>query len=1118
MNRESKFVFAVNTTDEELEGLKAFTAEISGIIQKHYHFTHHTEFVSFGELTAEMLDTAARTFVIMSGKPAKGDAELAHLQETVQAYRERNGDAITSYVADNIIGKSWRRKYDMLRSLEGFTDFEELKLQLYYDFCTYTETGGYKIAQGPRGGKVKLAQEELRTIDVSDIEIFKNPDIVHAKEMLEKHAADYRELKGLYAGRMANPEGFRQFEEKAESCSVMARKLDRYERQVSDIMDATADFKKWGILGPVYRVAYMYFRQGKFGEAYHALRTKSLIAPDYGYAKNAGINIREYYAAVSVLKAKMLQIIPDGYVEPGKKKPVNVYDETVNALEDMYWDVEKIPRLYGLVHMYLSFLRRHRDSVFDNRYRYCMQKAVDKLKKAKGDFRYLEFRFRYDLLDYYLAGEDYNEPSSRTIKAHLDHALSLAQELSKDYDGLYDMSVGDIYVTYSVYYANKGDMESMRDMLFCSADRYKNAIAANPLDAEPAHRLAETYRTLAICYSKLDEPDYAREYFGKCIERYEAVVPLDRVHALHDLADVYEEFANAVRPEDNPLGQQDVGETEDLLLKALECRKELAAMRPHEFEPEIGLTYDALASLFRANGYYDEGMDYYRSAAAEYKLCGDVFESKYKTLLAKCYSSMYMAPEPKDLDEALQRLMWAVECFQNAAEGDPAFFNPELALAWRHLADVQAQQGNDEDAIHSHLKSLETFMDADDFTDDPEDCFVDEEAKEFSSIAVLYDKRKDEDENAAVLAERYHLQAIGTAYCGNAGITDMEDTLKMVANTYILSVMHPGFNALIALLYHYVSNTTPSNLEDIADKVSDFSASGTDVMSEEERAAEHLLGVADKYEAASELDDDESLLLLGAYYALYRQYDTMNRDKEAEKFRLKAQQLYEMQFAPGDEDWDEDYDFDYSGDEPEEDLAMLRKVFGPELFEKYMNIVHSRNKPEEKSWQERMQWFETNQANLVAKEDETWIPHDDSDDEYEDIDDYDDENVDWDEEDAFYESLMDEDEDDEYDDEDIADLDRLEPKGKTVQERLEELEREDAEALAAIHKPKKPKKRTLGNETWAEYLEDSSAPDAEGPDYDEDAPLTDMFRKLESPKGKGHSKGPKDPEDPGDNT
>ncbi|MCD8287079.1 MAG: hypothetical protein LUD50_07645, partial [Clostridia bacterium] len=714
MGRGSRFLFVTFFTDNRiLDELKAFTAEISGIIEKHYHFTFDVEFGDMFSF-ADMKE-AARVFWIISYRYSPKD--VASLEDVLADYRDMGEDNFTAYVSDSLIGKSWKRLHKEKRSLEGFASIEDLKLQLYYDFCTYTEIGGMKIAEGCRKGQIKLAEQPLKTLDPSGVAVFSNPEIKETRETLESQTAKYRELKEQYREKKGETEFFKEYGKAAEDCFETSRKLSRMERQVQDIMDANADFRKWGLQSPMYRVAYALFRQGKFGEAYHALTTKAMY--DFDVTGGTGRNwYSECVAATSFLKMKLLQLLPDGYVEPGKKKAPDLMMETASLLENVYWYAKRSPKMYGLVYMRMTFKRRNKRSMFDISFPEDMKEAISKLKKDKGDTRFMEFRFRYALSDYYISDEDYRKINGRSIKSNLDAALKLAQDLSKEYGGLYDMFVGDTYVTYSVYCANKDDIEGMRDMLFASADRYKSAMAANPDDPEPCHRLAESYRTLALSYGREGQLDYCREYFAKSVERYEALKKLDKVTALNCLAELYEDYADIVKPAAAAPGAvSDVSEPEDILLAAIRCRKELAEMSPFEHQTDVGVIYDTLGSLFSEAGMYDEGMDYYRSAAEEYKMCARAFGEKFQPLLAKCYCNMFMAPQAKDVDEAIRCLMWAVTCFDEAQKKDPSFFLPELANAWRCLAHAQLMAGRYEDAISSHIAAIDKYTQADDVCD-----------------------------------------------------------------------------------------------------------------------------------------------------------------------------------------------------------------------------------------------------------------------------------------------------------------------------------------------------------------------------------------------------------------
>ncbi|MCD8287078.1 MAG: hypothetical protein LUD50_07640, partial [Clostridia bacterium] len=151
------------------------------------------------------------------------------------------------------------------------------------------------------------------------------------------------------------------------------------------------------------------------------------------------------------------------------------------------------------------------------------------------------------------------------------------------------------------------------------------------------------------------------------------------------------------------------------------------------------------------------------------------------------------------------------------------------------------------------------------------------------------------------------------------------------------SLMHPGYNALAALIYHYLINTTPDNLEELADKVSDLSDSHPDMAEEDKRVLQHILETQARLEMSSKTDEEDLVPLLGSYYAAYSQYCSMDNEKEGKKHLRKAKKLFEEEFAPDpeDENWD---DGSYDGDDL--DMGSIKEILGTELYNQIMNIFN----------------------------------------------------------------------------------------------------------------------------------------------------------------------------------
>ncbi|MCD8293886.1 MAG: hypothetical protein LUE27_01375 [Clostridia bacterium] len=916
--KSSKLVFATCLKDEEMEDLRAFLGEITGLIEKHCRFTHDVEFIGLQDISCDGMKEADWTFLVMSSRPSR--ACVSFLAEQAGKYRSADqgfGDRLTSYAADRVIGKQFRARIKDYRSLQGFSSMEDLKLQLYYDICALTDLGGLSTASSCASGKVSIDGEELETVDACAAAVFAgNEEYLQAKAKADNLAGPYEELKAQHEDRKGDSGFLKEYREAFMNWLKADAECKARAGCVSDILCMTSQLRVLGALSDDYRAGYAHFIRGDFVSAYKALeRWQGLVLHDLPYAR-----FNEYTAARLYLEIKILPLLPKPLYINGRSLPVDPEREAEYLMNGMYRNVSGDPAIFPLTFFWL--VQRSKDSS-DKSFRDQVKKQLDSFKKAEGDTRLPRYRLCMMLANYYL--DEYN---GRYTKMYLDKALPLIQELSKEYGGIYDMYVGDTYVTYAVHYSRKHMYEEMQDSMFCATDRYKNCLAANPGNRDSCYRLASAYRSLAQNYAAAGEMQYARDYMGKAEDWFEKLYSMDKFTALENIAEMSEQFAEVVKPDE---GVQDVGETEDCLLRALKAYKELAFLNPVDYIVHPGIMYDKLGCVFRRAGEYDEGMDYFRSAEAEYRTVIEVLGDIYNPLLAKCYVSMFAEPEARDLSEALEKLQWAADEFGKAAEQDAGFYTPEAAGAWRMLARAKMCGKDIEGAIEAHKRAIELFDKCDET--DAESCYVSDLAAELSDVAELYDKLAEEDETKKDMAERYHLEAIGTAYCGEAvQLPDMGNTMQSVTSSYVFSLLHPGFNAFLALLYRYISNTTGDDSQALAEKAADFSDTSPDMEAEDDHVLSQMLEAMERTRKRARTDPDSILLLLGSYCAVSSQYGSMQNEKEAKKYDRKARKLFNEEFAPREEDWDYD---------PDEDETDIKDILGEELYTKLMEIIET---------------------------------------------------------------------------------------------------------------------------------------------------------------------------------
>ncbi len=938
---QTKLLFATYLKNEELDELKGFMAELTSLIEKHYGFTHCVEYVSLSQVTADRLMSFEqdRTYLFISSCPPKA-VSLA-LKKDVKAYRDAKGDDITSFVADELLGngKQISAKMKRYRSLEGFTSMEALKLQLYYDICVLTDIGGLDVASRCTRGKVEIGGETLASVDTRDIALFAgNPDYSLSRQKAEDGEKAYTELKSRYADCRGDAEYLKEYSEAYRTFSEDEEDRDSSEICISEIMLMNSVLRMGGAITDDYRVGYTMFRNGAFADAFVSLARAS----SYGLGES-GADFSKSRAAVMYLKMRLLPLLPDSPQIMVKGKPLEIDKEWDNILLALDGLVEVKHDLFPL----LYFILRQKAYLWDgqygrtNFYRDDVKKKLDSLKKVHSEKKFDIYRLTVVLAQYYLETDNL-----RPAKQYLDRALAIIQDLSKEHNGLYDMIAGDLYVSYGAYYAKKDMMDGVHDMMFSAVDRYKNYLAVFPHNKDACHKLANTYQTLVYDYGYSGRMQYAKDYLEKAGGLFEELYKTDKVTSLENTGEMYLKFAEILKENE---GVSNVDEMEDCLLIALKAYKELASIRPDmQYMGYPGVVYDTLGGIFRLAGDYDEGMDYFRSAEAEYRLFIEVCGDNYKPLLARSYINMFAEPQEKDADEAVEKLKWAVEIFADEAAVDPDFYTSVLAETWRCLARAQKIQGDTDGAIESHKEAARFFDECDTNTDDTSACHVADVADELDAVADLYDQDKENDEKKRGLAEQYHLQAIGTAYCGDAaGLPNMEGSLRRVTSSYILSLLHPGLSGLVELLFQYTTGEkTDNDPETLADKVEKYGGNTMDMLEEDHYVVSQMLAAADRCKEQAKTDPDAQLYLLGAYHAISTQYGGMRNaaenEKEAKKYERKAKKLFKDEFAPreedlGREDPDDDKANEYYHNADYSELANLyedelKEALGADLY------------------------------------------------------------------------------------------------------------------------------------------------------------------------------------------
>ncbi len=918
MRKEICLAFATYLKDEELEDLKAFVHEISALLEKHYGYKLELKFGGLELVDEHALKEADRTFLALSSRPSA--KRTAVMEEEVRRYRAAHGDSINSYASGETMGKQFVSLLVHKRSLAGFDCMETLKLLLYYDICAMMDTGGRQICGWCKSGKVDIEGETLETVDASGIAMYaQNGEFMRLKRAYEAAKEDYEELRAQYEEKQADTAYMKRYVSVSGTYYGAGEALRGEEKAMSEILGMTAALRVKGLVNEGYRRALQHFMNGNPEKAFEGRRAIANAPDESGY-----VSYKESMACLGALQAKIASILPGEFHIAQGDKMLDAGEEIEKAQSKLDWYAKKQPRLAGLVFMRLAEMAGTDEGGclgapwFGSE----VKGLLDFVRKLPGDHRFDQFRFTMLLARHHMEAGN-----AREGKLYLGRGLELIQNLSKEYEGLYDRIAGDTYLMFSTHYQIRFMGEEAEDMLFCCADRYKNHIARHPDDIEGHHRLAGVYKTLAVRFADRGGLDRAKEYREKAEEKLAEVYKADRNSALADLEDMYESMAESLQPEP---GVSDTGEAEECLLSAMKACRELASLAPQKFKPRVGFIYDMLGGLFRRAGEYDEGMDYFRSAVAEYKADAEIFDGVCDPMLAKCYCSMFVEPQSKDLDEAIECLTWARDTFTAAGEKDPQFYTSQVAEAWKVLGCAQKAKGDLEDAVRSHCTAMSFYEFAGRVSG--EDVFyIADIAEELSAVGEIYDIGKEDDEERKGLAMEFHLQAIGTAYCGAAEKLDgMDDTLQKVTSSYILSLLHPGFSALISLIYRYMSRKEWEDAESLANKAADYSDTRPDMAEEDEYVISQLLEAAYTCGQRAASGINASLMLVGAYHALDSQYESMGNGKDAKKYRSMARKLYREKLGPGseadcedggsfeDDDWD-----DYPGDDDDFSIADL---------------------------------------------------------------------------------------------------------------------------------------------------------------------------------------------------
>ncbi len=940
---ETRLLFATDLGDEELEELKAFVDELTGLLEKHYLIKWHVEYTDVMGADEEDWLLAQRAFLVLSSKPGPGEA--AFLDAVSCAYRASGADGVTAYVAESVVGKRFKALLTNNRSLVEFGGMDDLKFRLFYDICAVADTGGLSAAGVCLEGKVRIAGAVLETVDASGCGVFAgNEEYMRIKEGHDACKASYLAQREQYAEKQADTEYLKEYTETANAYAGAVIALEGKDRCISDIISMTSSLRTRGLLNAGYRIACHYFMKGDILNAYAAAKSS------FGDAKADCMHnsYAEGKACKSALQYRLTGLVPDEFYINKRTKPLHAKAEMESALMSMYRHAAEEPRLTDISQICLAQIEAWDNGRHSRRpwLRDEVKKRLDFVKKKGGDNKRFDmYRLSCMLANYYL-----KTGNMKTCKLYLDKTLALAQELNKEYKGIYDKAVGDTFLTFAAMYTERGKGDEAEEMIFCAADRYKSSLARNPEDKESLDRLAKAYKTLAVRFFANGSVDRAKEYLEKAEDKFADLYKTDRRLALEELYGMYEDFADTAQEAGN-----DVGEAEDYLLRSLKANKELACLFPSQYKVRVAIVYSLLGALYKQADEYDEAMDYYRSAVAEYKTDLEAIGDCYAPMLAKCYCNMFSNPQSKDMDEALECLTWAKDAFIAAAADDPVFFTKEIAFAWSLIANAQKMKGDTEMAIAAHNEALMFFGRCNDMDEDDK-CYIANMAMELSAIGELYDQDKEEDAEKAARAEEFHLKAIGMAYCGEMlDFPDMGDSLEKATSSYTLSLLHPGFTALLGLIYRYMSDKDYEDTEDLANKAADYSDTRPDVAEEDEHVVSQMLAAVENSKRNANEDPDATVFLLGAYHALSVQYESMGMEKEARKYKRKAKRLFNEEYDSRQRDTDdygpggsdEYYDnADYSSlaayFKGENDEALgddaLREILGEELYDMLSSI------------------------------------------------------------------------------------------------------------------------------------------------------------------------------------
>ena len=158
-------------------------------------------------------------------------------------------------------------------------------------------------------------------------------------------------------------------------------------------------------------------------------------------------------------------------------------------------------------------------------------------------------------------------------------------------------------------------------------------------------------------------------------------------------------------------GTQRFTEAEGIYKQALEIRQRIAKDNPQAYEPDVAMTLNSLANLYSNTQRFTEAEDMYKQAQEIYQRLAKDNPKAYEPYVAgTLYNLAILYYNTQHLMEAEDMYKQALEIYQRLAKDNPKAYEPDVAATLNNLANLYSNTQRFTEAEDMYKQALEIYQ------------------------------------------------------------------------------------------------------------------------------------------------------------------------------------------------------------------------------------------------------------------------------------------------------------------------------------------------------------------------------------------------------------------------